>query len=322
MQAYNSLQTAYVDGIQKILEEGEVIDSVKDTASVGSLFGKRQRDYKEIQGYNFVLNNPRSRIIHSRSRNASLGFSLANFIWVVCGRRDVDSISFYNKRGRLFSDDGQYYESAFGDRIFGRQKQWDHAKRLLTKDGSTRRALIPLYLPKDLELLPSDTPCASSIQLMIRKGRLDMLLHMRSQSAVMVLPYDLFLFSMMQELFSVFLNLQLGKLFYYCNSFHYYMDEENLALKILSENDKHLVQGREMPPMATISENELDRLCKLETKIRNNILDENTVPSEIDTLPAYWKQIMIILWLKGSRECGNNSDDLLDSVSLFPKELI
>lgn len=322
MHTYDSLQNAYVAGIQKIHKEGGIVDSVEDITSVGSLFGQKQRDYRELQGYGFVLSNPRFRIIDSQFRNASLGFSLANFVWVICGRRDVNSIAFYNKRGRLFSDDGQYYESAFGDRIFGRHKQWNHAKKLLGKDRNTRRALIPLYLPKDLKSLPLDTPCASSLQLMIRENRLDMLLHMRSQSAVMIFPYDLFLFSMIQELFSIFLNLPMGKLIYYCNSFHYYMDEETLAMQILSEHNNHIVKGREMPPMDAISENDIGRICKLEEEIRNNISHGNNIPSGIEDLPEYWKQIMVALWLKGKMEHSNDLNDLSNSISLFPKELI
>lgn len=322
METYDSLQRAYLFGMKNILDEGRLVPSVMDTKSVGSLFGTRTRDYKELQGFGFILSNPRSRIIDTPPRDVSLGFSLANFIWVICGRRDVESISYYNARGRLFSDDGQYYESAFGDRLFGQYNQWRSAKELLGRDLSTRRALLPLYLPEDLRNLPKDTSCASSIQLMVREGKLDLLLHMRSQSAVMVFPYDIFLFSMIQELLSMFLNLPLGRFVYLCNSFHYYMDEETLAREILARNDPHTTEGFEMAQMESISESDISKICVLETEIRSNFRDEKGIPSGVESLPEYWRQIMMVLWSKGLIEHGRGEESVLEGISIVPKELI
>lgn len=312
MKVYSDIQDAYIDGIKKIYEEGNIIDSVRDTNSVGSLFGKKDRKFKEIQGYSFVLSNPRSRIIKCPKRAASLGFSFANFIWVLSGRKDVESISYYNKRGLAFSDNGKYYESAFGDRIFGTYKLWEKAKKLLQSDPSTRRALIPIFFHSDIEKLPLDTSCAAYIQLLIRKNKLDMVLSMRSQSSILILPYDLFLFTMLQEYFSLSLNLEMGKLTYFCNSFHYYLEEEKLGESIINNYKKNKYNSV-MPPMERLSVEMLKNLGDIETLIRTNVSNNLAYPEdEIREIPNYWKEVMNIIWTKAYKEDnGENYDKKL-----------
>lgn len=309
MKVYSNIENAYIDGIKAIYEKGNVVDSVRDTSSVGSSFGKKERRFREIQGYSFVLSNPRSRLIKCPIRNASIGFSFANFIWVLCGRKDVESISFYNKRGHAFSDNGEYYESAFGDRIFGTYNLWESAKKLLLSDPNTRRAFIPIFFHNDIFKLPLDTSCAAYIQLLIRDNKLDMILSMRSQSSILILPYDIFLFTMLQELFSLSLGLEMGKLTYFCNSFHYYLEEEDLGKRIV-ENFKGKSHNNSMLPMEKLSEEMIKELQYIETQIRRCSSEKLAYPHEaIKKLPDYWKEVMNILWAKAYKEANGESYD-------------
>ena len=44
-------------------------------------------------------------------------------------------------------------------------------RRFYSIDITTRRALMPIFIPNDLKNLPKDTSCASSIQIMIRETK-------------------------------------------------------------------------------------------------------------------------------------------------------
>lgn len=308
---YTNIDDVYRDAISNIYQNGKSVDSVSDNRSVGSFFGDKERPYKEIIGYNFILDNPRSRIITSRNREMSLGFAIANFLWVFGGKKDVESISFYNRLGKAFSNNGEYYESAFGGRIFSDFQSWEFAKELLTSDVNTRRALIPIFLPKDLIERPLDTPCASYIHLFIRDNCLDMVLSMRSQSVIMVFPYDLFLFTMLQEFFSLQLNIKLGKFYYYCDSFHYYLNEEKLGQKIIQEesvpNDKNSI----MPEMTSLSSLQINNIQYTEDEIRKRILTGEKFPyDKIIDVDGYWSDLLYAIWAKGCQE--NNRENRLN----------
>lgn len=326
MRMYESLQKVYVELIKLLQSEGEIVTSVIDARSVGSEFGRKRRDFREIQGYCFTLSNPRHRVINAPIRRISYGFALANLVWTLCGRRDVESIVFYNSRGRMFTADGKYYESAFGDRIFGRLPQWREAVNILKSDPTSRRAFIPLFLPSDLKDLPLDTPCAVGFHLMIRDDKLDMVLYMRSQSAIMVFPYDIFLFTMLQELFSLLLGVPLGKFIYFGGSVHYYLDEAELGERILQEANKGELKGFEMPPMPKETPLFLADICATEKSIRQSVQMGDISPPATDHLPSYWSQVMTYLWAKGVLMKRDRGRDIVASVlpkcNLIPAEML
>jgi thymidylate synthase len=300
MRRFESVDEAYRESLSFTRDNGRRVSSVVDASSIGSGFGSKRRDFKEVLGYTFVLKDPRNRLIYSAARRPSLGFNVANLIWLLSGRRDVETVSFYNKQGKAYSKDGLFYEAAFGDRIFGRFNLWQAARDLLAKDESSRRALMPIFIPADLTGLPNDTPCAASIQVMIRDKRLNLFLHMRSQSAAMVFPYDIFAFTMMHEYMSLLLGLTLGEFFYYCNSYHYYLEEEHLVETIISEPRAPAVCMDEMslPPDNTVSD-----LLKIEMQIRESVAIGRQVTSQIlDVLPDYWRQLFIVLYRKACIE--------------------
>lgn len=304
MTRYKNLEGAYIESIEKLLLEGNSVDSVLDKNSVGSMFGTCDRPFKELLNFSLSITNVRDRLIANRCRSVSLGFSVANFFWVLLGRRDVDSISFYNRQGKVFSDGGKYYECAFGDRIFGRYPQWKQAKDLLLSDRTTRRAQIPLFWDKDLKNLPLDTPCASSIQLFIRNEKLEMVLNMRSQSAVLVLPYDMFLFTMLQEYFACSLGLEVGTFHYNAASFHYYLKEESLVRDIVNVSPCSV--NTEMRPMELLSRGQQPILGKAFLEIQSNITKHLAYPSWIDDeFPQYWSALFCLLWIKGCTENGH-----------------
>lgn len=297
---FESLQSAYWCLMKELDSNGEYVASVSDPTSVGSMFGNKVRDFFEVKGVSFVLRNPKNRLIASKVRKISFGFSIANFIWLLSGENTVDRILPYNNKGAVFSSNGLYYEAAFGDRIFGTYKLWEHAKSILNLDPTTRRAEIPLFFQTDLINRHKDTPCADNIQLMIRNGRLDFFLNMRSQSAYSVFPYDLFLFTMLHEFFSLEMNLPLGNFYYYCKSFHYYLEEQDKVKSLLLEAP---MKPNEMPSMCKTDQAMIKLLLENEERIRFGLY--NTSNDAVTyNMPDYWLQLLNFLPLKLQQEKG------------------
>jgi thymidylate synthase len=300
MNKYSSVNEAYHSSLQILTETGRSIKSVIDGNSVGSLFGEKEREFIELLGVSFVLTNPRNRLIYSENRKVSFGFNVANYLWLMSGRNDVETISFYNKKGAAYSGNGTYYEAAFGDRIFGNSQLWNFANNLLIKDETTRRALLPIFFPDDLKNLPNDTPCASSIQLMVRNNKLEFFLHMRSQSVAMVFPYDIFLFTMLHEYMATCLSVELGNFYYYCNSFHFYKDEQSIVENIIKEEYK---EAQAMEKMDMSTPKMMNDLITLEKHLRESILKKSLYYDELlSNLSPYWKRLFEPLILKACKE--------------------
>ena len=113
--------------------------------------------------------------------------------------------------------------SCYGYRFFRQDEsgasQWTVAQNLLRHDPFTRRAVLLMSQPLAASDIDArDVACASSLQFLLRDGRLDALLHMRSNDAFWGLPYDVFLFTMLQELMAAELGVELGTYYHCCPS--------------------------------------------------------------------------------------------------------
>src|SRR5206468_2212365 len=80
-----------------------------------------------------------------------------------------------------------------------------------------------------------DAACATSLQFLLRDGVLDAVLTMRSNDAVWGMPYDIFLFTFLQELMALELGVGLGAYHHFASSLHIYERHVALARRVLSQ---------------------------------------------------------------------------------------
>jgi thymidylate synthase len=151
----------------------------------------------------------------------------------------------------MFSDDGAHLAGAFGERLLkarGHVDQLDAVRRRLTEDRGTRRAVAVVLSPTDLVSRSRDHPCLLGLQFLIRNNRLEMISYMRSQSALMVLPYDVFLFTAIQSWIADSLEIEVGPYTHIAGSFHIYSDELELAAEVdvpqANQSRRFRLQGR------------------------------------------------------------------------------
>lgn len=230
-----------------------------------------QRTLEVLNG-NFVLTNPRARIITSPTRKVNYGFAAGEFVWYWTGRQDLEYIERYNSRLKLFSDDGLNLNSAYGRRMFGVQRrdprwygQYYTAIRKLTADPDSRQAVIKILQTEDLERNTKDVPCTCTLQFFIRNDKLYMHAHMRSNDIFWGLPYDVFSFTMFQECMAMDLShaldreIGLGEYYHTAGSLHIYERHFQDAQQIC---DEPLVRSEPMPPVS--SPEALWRTCNID----------------------------------------------------------
>jgi thymidylate synthase len=124
---------------------------------------------------------------------------------------------------------------------------------------------------------------------------------MRSNDAFWGLPYDVFLFTMLQELFAAELNVELGRYHHSVGSLHLYQKHVRAAQTVLDDSDW---RNFEMPRLS--KPEVLPQFLSAEHALR---LEDPSAPRLVETLPQYWHQLAEILacYSLGQQNPGRNS---------------
>ena len=246
---------------------------------------------KELQGVQFRLENPRARCVANAERRWSLPVALGEFAWHAGGAQDLGHLTYYLPRWAEFSDDQKRIRgSCYGWRIFRPQKgigsQWDRVVRLLRTDRESRRAVLTLHSSSLLlDADAKDSPCALALQFFIRQDRLEAVGIMRSNDAIWGLPYDVFLFTMLQELLAAQLGVSLGSYIHMVGSMHLYERHFELAQRIIDG------------PIADQSAmSALDRPDQLPVFLAYEAWLRNPAGGRPDTeISTYWRSLLSVL---------------------------
>ena len=215
---------------------------VLEGEEVGSRDGSRvmERLHETV-----TLTEPRSRYMLLAARKASLPAQIAETMWVLSGRDDVDWLSTYLPRAPQFSDDGEVWRGAYGPRLRSSGEalldQVDYVVELLKKDPLTRRAVIQIY-NADIDSQPGkDIPCNDFITFQSRLGELHMHVFVRSNDLVWGWSgINTFEWSVLQEVIASILGIGVGHLTFATSSLHIY-DRHWKKMRDLS--DSHPTAG-------------------------------------------------------------------------------
>lgn len=254
----------------------------------------RGQKVKENLVTTIILNDPTHRLLYSKKRNINYGFAVGEFLWYWMGQQDLDTMLYYNKRMKEFSDDGKTLNSAYGYRIkkmfFSEDNhlkvsQWHSAIKTLIDDPDSRRAVILINMPLDnikaTYTGSKDVPCTLSLQFFIRNNELNLHVNMRSNDVIWGLPYDLFSFTLLQECMLLelaksnkFIDLKLGKYYHTAGSIHLYERHFKLAEDIINEQDNDEEFDLTLGMKSLYNLQHLTMLSKLESMLRVNICDK------------------------------------------------
>lgn len=285
----NSMDEIQKKIVEELLEKG---DRVKP----------RNQWIHEIIGVSFRLNNPRARIIYNPARKYNLILGLGELFWYLRGSNRLDIIQYYCQRYFDFSDDGYLLYGAYGPRIFGKKlknglTQWEMAYQKLKKDPDTRQAIIAIYDAEDIAVRTRDVPCTCYIQFFIRDYKLNCIVNMRSNDIIWGTSYDVFSFTMLQEIMARQLKLELGWYMHCAGSMHIYDRHLEMAKEIINFSGFNRYS---MPEMPSNPQESLKELLKIEEDLR---LRGQT---SRESLEPYWQNICDLLKKYSARKYMKN----------------
>ena len=253
--------------------------------------------------------NPRDRLVYCK--NVDIYNLVGQWIYLLSGSESVHPIEFYNPIGRRFVDEetnATRLRGAWGARLFG-TGSITKAIDLLRESPGTRRCVIPVWEQDDLGKNSRNVPCLTSVQFSIKGGRLDCFVTMRSQAAVGVMPYDLFLLTMLHEYVSVRTGVPMGEYVHFAPLCGIRESE----VETLRKMEKSTVLPTEMPPMEKLDSGKLALFHYCERKIRRTSIYPI---EEVEQLPAYWRGFLVLALLKAGTRLS------FQQIKTFPKDFL
>ncbi len=182
-----------------------------------------------------VFDRPWERVLFHEGRNANPFFHLMESIWMLLGKRDVKSISYFNAGMHEYSDDKVNFNAAYGHRwceYFG-YDQISAVINILRKDPYSRRAVLGMWNPaRDLIDQGSlDLPCNLNVKFFVRPSSggigniLDMVVMNRSNDMIWgAYGANSVHMSVLQEYIAKGAGMQMGRYTQFSADAHVYAD--------------------------------------------------------------------------------------------------
>lgn len=245
----------------------------------------RNGEVKELLDFKTILTDPYKRCVGVVGRNMNVFFCLAEAMWIVTGRKDVEFLTLFNSRMADYSDDGKVFHAPYGFRLrhWGIRSEdnfeasglnaaagYDQvldAIKLLTENPNSRQVVMSIWNPSfDLGYKTKDLPCNDIVMLKIRNGKLITTIANRSNDLHWGLPTNIFQFSFLTEVMALCLGIELGTQTHNSQSLHLYTNLNDVADKMYAA-------------MKTVSNvNELQTIYDVAEPMRMEVFTNHEVP--------------------------------------------
>jgi len=328
MLKYENLNIALIMLSRKLLEEGIIRES-------------DEREFKCKEIYSPVLiciENPSDRYITIPERSWAKNLAFAEALWIAAGCNHMELVNAYSKQMKEYSDDQVSMRAAYGPRIrafsgfssdyaisdpahrnviSGTGVTVDQLKFVVEsfkRDINTRQAEITIHDPakddfnQDGTLKKTkDTPCCRTLNFIVRDGKLDVTLDIRSNDLFWGLSaVNVFNFTFMQEYVANLIGVPVGKYYHFVKNLHFYTGTiESIQLFAAQNPDDYKSKfgkwqyPNENPMSFEEWDKEVTKLFRFEQALR----ETGEVPNVefINPLFTDWSRIFLNRWDKSGR---------------------
>ena len=271
-----------------------------DIMSFGEESSPRGLKIKEIIAPRICLTNPRNRLIFNEIRKTDIYYAIGEFLWYMSGKNHLNHIQYYAPSISKFSDDGKTLNSAYGWNIFNRYgvDQFQACIDILRDDKDSRQAVIMMRSPEQVVLKTKDQICTNSLHFMIRENRLNLIVNMRSNDLWYGFVYDVFCFTLLQELMAYILDVELGVYYHIPNSLHVY--EPQFYYKKLNITSDIITQMNILTfNLSLTSDTTISETVSIESRIRSyETKNIDVLIASIQSnliLTNFWKDLLYVL---------------------------
>jgi len=205
---------------------------------------------REIPATVFItLTNPEEAICTLKSRDINYKYLIAEIAWYLSGSLKVEDIARHSKFWLKLADQNGTINSNYGflalTEKHNGKSQYEWCIDRLRNDPDSRQAVINYNQPKHKYSFVKDFVCTVSQQFIIRDGKLDCIVYMRSNDLIFGLSYDMPWFCYLHRMIADELELPVGKYEHIAASLHVYKPYFNMVKRMSKEkiNNKTLLSS-------------------------------------------------------------------------------
>jgi len=302
MTTYRNANQALPDLLRRVLVDGQLTDS-------------RNGRTKELTMQQITLTDPSPAEITVPGRKVSLPAQIAETMWLLAGRNDIEWLQHYLPRAAEFSDDGKTWRGGYGPRLRDWAYEHDgqmwssgidqlaHVVQLLKEDPTTRRAVLNIYNPSIDTEPGKDIPCNNWVHLLPRDGVLHAHVAIRSNDLMWGWSgINSFEWTSLLTIVAGLTGLQRGSITFSISSLHLYEHHWDKARTIFAESQ----------------DTPLDHFTKANPEF-------NFTPArwhDASTLQQFDKLVESWFQIEGQIRKGGLSDALLLQVDAFPEPML
>lgn len=213
------------------------VDCFRDLIDHGVAVNVRGQNIRELRNRLTVLSHPQERCLFVPHRGNNVIATLAETLWVMAGRADVDWLSAFLPRAFDYSDDGLSWRGGYGPRL----RHWNgvdqvaQVRRLLLEEQTTRRAVMSIFDPDRDFVSSKDIPCNNWLHWLVRDGRLNLTIAVRSNDLMWGFSgINSFEWSVLQEMLAHWIGVEVGDATYLASSLHLYEHHNERARRSVS----------------------------------------------------------------------------------------
>lgn len=246
---------------------------------------------KEVIAPQLILTDPSKCITTLKNRKLNYAYLIIEKFSYLSQISIPETLIAYNSKMRSYlNQETGNFDGAYGLRI-AKNKQLEYCYKQLLADKDSRQAVITIndYTDRRESL---DKPCTISLQFLMRNGKLDMVVNMRSNDLLWGFCLDVPAFCFLQQVMAYWLGVEVGYYIHQPASFHYYKEFEEKIFGYLKDEE---LNDETLPEWDIPFENTLDALMKFweqERQIRETTTFDRTgyetIDAYLDRLFDYW----------------------------------
>lgn len=202
----------------------------------------RGHETRELIDVHFNIKSPKDRLVYLPRRTYNLPFAITESMLLVSKINEAKYAGVFNKNVLQFAEmnfkvdeTGEFKDIFYGSYGYRIAESIPKVIEKLKEDHSTRQAVLTIHRVEDSFANVKDIPCTIALQFLIRDNKLNLFVYMRSNDAIWGTPYDLFMFTVLQEVIANSLKIELGEYYHNATSLHIYKRHYKMAERILED---------------------------------------------------------------------------------------
>ena len=211
----------------------------KELVKNGDLISPRGLKTIELQHVWLELTNMQKCIVNLKARKINKTYLKNELKWYLSGSLKIDNIKKHSSFWEKLTDSNGTINSNYGNIAFIQKQsgksQFEWCVDSIKKDKNTRQAIINYNQPLHKYESNKDCVCTIAQHFMVRNGKLDTTVFMRSNDLIYGLTYDAPWFCLISKKIAKATGLELGTYRHYAASLHVYERHFKMLYNINNE---------------------------------------------------------------------------------------